>query len=108
VTPPDDMIVSGGENVFPLEIEQVLPVPPRHRRRRSGRRADAEFGQRLAAFVVPKLGSPIDADGVRSIVAAGWRATRSPDVSFVDELPRNTTGKLLRGEVAGRRRVSAA
>jgi fatty-acyl-CoA synthase len=89
------MIVSGGENVFPLEIEEVLlshddvvdvvvvGVP------------DDEFGQRLAAFVV-RAGS-IDADGVRSFVASRLARHKVPrDVTFVAELPRNTTGKLLR------------
>ena len=97
----DDMIVSGGENVFPLEIEEVLlahddiadavviGVP------------DAEFGQRLAAFVVPHPGGSIDADGVRTVVASRLARHKVPrDVTFVDELPRNTTGKLLRGQVA--------
>jgi len=97
----DDMIVSGGENVFPLEIEEVLlshddiadavviGVP------------DAEFGQRLAAFVVLHPGGSIDADGVSTVVAGRLARHKVPrDVTFVDELPRNTTGKLLRGRVA--------
>ena len=93
----DDMIVSGGENVFPLEIEEVLlshadvvdvvvvGVP------------DDEFGQRLAAFIVRAPGGSIDADGVRSFLASRLARHKVPrDVSFVEELPRNTTGKLLR------------
>jgi fatty-acyl-CoA synthase len=94
----DDMIVSGGENVFPLEVEEVLlshddivdvmvvGVP------------DDEFGQRLAASVVRGRGASIDGDGVRSFVASRLARHKVPrDVTFVDELPRNTTGKLLRG-----------
>ena len=90
----DDMIVSGGENVFPLEIEEVLlahddvvdavvmGVP------------DAEFGQRLAAFVVVQPGGSIDADEVRALVASRLARHKVPrDVTFVDELARNTTGK---------------
>jgi fatty-acyl-CoA synthase len=93
----DDMIVSGGENVFPLEVEEVLlshddiidavvvGVP------------DDEFGQRLAASVVRRSGGTIDADGIRSFVAARLARHKVPrDVTFVDELRRNTTGKLLR------------
>jgi fatty-acyl-CoA synthase len=93
----DDMIVSGAENVFPLEVEEVLlslddivdamvvGVP------------DDEFGQRLAAFVVRRPGGSIDADAVRSAVAARLARHKVPrDVNFVDELPRNPTGKLLR------------
>ena len=97
----DDMIVSGGENVFPLEIEEVLlshdditdavvvGVP------------DAEFGQRLAVYIVVRPGGSIDADGVRAVVAGRLARHKVPrDVTFVDELPRNTTGKLLRGQVS--------
>jgi fatty-acyl-CoA synthase len=93
----DDMIVSGGENVFPLEVEEVLlslddvvdamvvGVP------------DDEFGQRLAAFVVRRPGAAIDADVIRSSVASRLARHKVPrDVHFVDELPRNQTGKLLR------------
>jgi fatty-acyl-CoA synthase len=93
----DDMIVSGGENVFPLEVEEILlshddvvdalvvGVP------------DDEFGQRLAASLVRRPGGAIDADGVRSFVAARLARHKVPrDVIFVDELPRNATGKLLR------------
>jgi fatty-acyl-CoA synthase len=94
----DDMIVSGGENVFPLEVEEVLlshddvvdvlvtGVP------------DDEFGQRLAVFVVRRRGASVDADGIRSFVADRLARHKVPrDVTFVAELPRNTTGKLLRG-----------
>lgn len=93
----DDMIVSGGENVFPLEVEELLltlddifdvmvvGVP------------DDEFGQRLAASVVLAPGASIDADGIRSFVASHLARHKVPrDVRIVDELPRNTTGKLLR------------
>jgi fatty-acyl-CoA synthase len=98
----DDMIVSGGENVFPLEIEQVLLSHGDIVDVAVVGVADVEFGQRLAAFVVSKPGSSIDADGVRSIVASRLARHKVPrDVAFVDELPRNTTGKLLRGQVAG-------
>lgn len=94
----DDMIVSGGENVFPLEIEELLlahddiddvvvvGVP------------DDDFGQRLAAAVVRRPGSELDADGVRSLVRGRLARHKVPrDVRFVDEVPRNTTGKLVRG-----------
>ncbi|MEO1063584.1 MAG: AMP-binding protein [Actinomycetota bacterium] len=97
----DDMIVSGGENVFPLEIEEVLldhdgvedavvvGVP------------DDDFGQRLAAMIVTRDGSELDDDAVRAIVRGQLARHKVPrDVRFVDELPRNTTGKLLRGAVA--------
>jgi fatty-acyl-CoA synthase len=97
----DDMIVSGGENVFPQEVEDLLL--------RSADVSDAavfgvdddEFGQRLAAVVVRAPGSSIDADALRAHVAAALARHKVPrEVTFVDELPRNTTGKLLRSKLA--------
>jgi fatty-acyl-CoA synthase len=59
---------------------------------------DDEFGQRLAVFVVRRRGASDDADGIRSFVADRLARHKVPrDVTFVAELPRNTTGKLLRG-----------
>jgi fatty-acyl-CoA synthase len=95
------MIVSGGENIFPQEVEDLLL--------RSADVSDAavfgvdddEFGQRLAAVVVRAPGSSIDADALRAHVAAALARHKVPrEVTFVDELPRNTTGKLLRSKLA--------
>jgi fatty-acyl-CoA synthase len=94
----DDMIVSGGENVFPLEVEEVLLSHDDVVDAMVVGVADDEFGQRLAAFVVRRPGGTIDAEGARSLVAGRLARHKVPrDVTFVDELPRNTTGKLLRG-----------
>ena len=94
----DDMIVSGGENVFPLEVEEMLLEHDDVVDAMVVGVTDDEFGQRLAAFVVRRPGGSIDADAVRSLVGARLARHKVPrDVSFVDELPRNTTGKLLRG-----------
>jgi fatty-acyl-CoA synthase len=93
----DDMIVSGGENVFPLEVEEVLLAHDDVVDVMVVGVADDEFGQRLAAFVVRGPGGSIDADGIRSLVATRLARHKVPrDVTFVDELPRNATGKLLR------------
>ena len=93
----DEMIVSGGENVFPGQIEDLLyahaeideaaivPVP------------DDDFGQRLAAFVVRQEGSMLDEDAVRQYVKEHLARYKVPrDVTFVDSLPRTPSGKLLR------------
>jgi fatty-acyl-CoA synthase len=94
----DDMIVSGGENVFPLEVEEVLLSHDDIVDVMVAGVADDEFGQRLAASVVRRPGASIDADGVRAFVASRLARHKVPrDVTFVDEVPRNTTGKLLRG-----------
>ena len=88
-------------NVFPVEVENllveradvtevaVIGVP------------DAEFGQRLKAFVVPAAGAVLDADEIRSYVRANLARYKVPrDVEFLDALPRNATGKVLRNQLS--------
>jgi len=96
----DDMIVSGGENVFPGEIEELLYAHSDIAEAAVVAVPDEEFGQRLAAFIVPHNGSQLSADDVRAYVKANLARFKVPrDVHFVDELPRTTTGKLLRREL---------
>ena len=96
----DDMIVSGGENVFPAEVEDLL----------AGHDAivevavfgveDEQFGQRLKAVVVLREGASCDADEVKGHVKANLAGYKVPrDVDFVDELPRTSTGKVLKREL---------
>jgi fatty-acyl-CoA synthase len=62
---------------------------------------DEEFGQRLRAFVVPIDGHTPDPDEIKTYVRANLARYKVPrDVVFLDELPRNTTGKVLRRELA--------
>ena len=97
----DEMIVSGGENVFPREVEDlvacidgvdevaVIGVP------------DEEFGRRLRAFVVLADGAQVSAHDVNAHVKANLARFKVPrDVVFLDELPRNATGKVLKRELA--------
>jgi fatty-acyl-CoA synthase len=97
----DDMIVSGGENVFPAEIENLLVSRPDVSDAAVIGVADPDFGQRLRAFVVPAAGATLDAAEVRDHVRANLARYKVPrDVVFLDELPRNATGKVLRGTLA--------
>jgi acyl-CoA synthetase (AMP-forming)/AMP-acid ligase II len=93
----DDMIVSGGENVFPEEVESLLVRHPDIADAAVVGVADPEFGQRLAAYVVPVPGaSPTDTE-LRAYVRDHLARHKVPrDVTIVDSLPRTTTGKLLR------------
>ena len=96
----DDMIVSGGENVFPREVEDLLLTHPDIADAGVVGVADEEFGQRLAAYVVRSPGGKIKAKEVRAVVRAELARHKVPrDVVFVDELPRNPTGKLLRRQL---------
>ncbi len=97
----DEMIVSGGENVFPKEVEDLIS-------RYSGVAdvaaigvEDDDFGQRLRAFVVAegsKKPSEKDIKGHVKKNLAGYKVPR--EIVFLDELPRNATGKVLKRELA--------
>jgi fatty-acyl-CoA synthase len=98
----DDMIVSGGENVFPLEVENLLADHPDIVEASVVGVDDAEFGKRLVAYVVSRPGRELDADAVKSHVRAHLARHKIPrDVLFVKQLPRNETGKVLRKQLTG-------
>ena len=99
----DEMIVSGGENVFPREVEELLVTHPAIADAAAIGVEDAEFGQRLRAFVVRRPGAEVDGDAVRGFVKENLARYKVPrDVVFLDELPRNPTGKILKRELAPR------
>lgn len=107
----DDMIVSGGENVFPQEVEEVLFRHPAVADVAVIGVADDRFGQRLRAVVVPAPGEAPAADELREWVRSSLANYKVPrDLVFRDELPRNPTGKVLRRvliDEAGTARPSA-
>jgi acyl-CoA synthetase (AMP-forming)/AMP-acid ligase II len=96
----DDMIVSGGENVFPQEVEDLLAGHEKIAEAAVFGVDDEKFGQRLKAVVVTKGSADLSEDEVKKYVKsnlAGYKVPR--DVEFVDELPRNATGKVLKREL---------
>jgi len=96
----DDMIVSGGENVFPAEVEDVLARHEQVDDVAVTGVEDDEFGQRLRAYVV--TASELSEDQVKAYVKENLARYKVPrEVVFVDELPRNPTGKLLKAELPG-------
>lgn len=93
----DDMIVSGGENVFPQEVEEVILRHPGVGEAIVVGVPDEQFGQRLVAVVVPREDSTVTADDVQEWVRGNLSNFKVPrQVEFRDELPRNATGKVLR------------
>jgi fatty-acyl-CoA synthase len=93
----DDMIVSGGENVFPQEVENLLEERPDIAEVAVVGVDDVEFGKRLRAFVVSEPDAVQDAAELKQYVKDNLARHKVPrDVVFIDELPRNATGKLLR------------
>ncbi|MET0817793.1 MAG: AMP-binding protein, partial [Solirubrobacteraceae bacterium] len=96
----DDMIVSGGENVFPAEVEELLAGHEAIAEAAVFGVEDEQFGQRLAAVVVVRGEAELSEDDVKRFVKsnlAGYKVPR--DVRFVDELPRTSTGKVLKREL---------
>src|SRR5262249_17747024 len=97
----DDMIVSGGENVYPIEVENLLLEHPAIADAAVIGVPDEEFGQRLKAFVVLRPHTALDGEAVRTHVKANLARHKVPrEVVLVDELPRNATGKLLRSRLS--------
>jgi fatty-acyl-CoA synthase len=96
----DDMIVSGGENVFPAEVEELLITHPAVREVAVVGVEDANFGQRLRAFIALNDGASLTEDEVRDLVKENLARYKVPrDVYFLDNLPRNPTGKVLKREL---------
>jgi acyl-CoA synthetase (AMP-forming)/AMP-acid ligase II len=96
----DDMIVSGGENVFPAEVEDLLAGHEAIAEAAVFGVDDEQFGQRLKAVVVLRDGASLTEEDVKQHVKrnlAGYKVPR--DVQFVDELPRTSTGKVLKREL---------
>ena len=94
----DEMIVSGGENVFPREVEDLLSDHPKIEEAAVVGVEDDDWGQRLAAFVVAKDG--VSEDEVKKYVKENLAKYKVPrDVEFLDELPRNATGKVLKKDL---------
>jgi acyl-CoA synthetase (AMP-forming)/AMP-acid ligase II len=93
----DDIIVRGGENVSPGEIEDVLLEHPAVREAAVVGLPDPEWGEQVVAVVVPAAGETADAAALRRWVRDRLRGSRTPArVDFASALPYTETGKLLR------------
>ncbi len=92
-----DLVVSGGENIYPTEIEAVLAAHPEVAEAAVGGEPDADLGQRVVAAVVLRPGARCDEDALRAFCRgrlAGYKVPRR--LLFVAELPRTSSGKVLR------------
>jgi acyl-CoA synthetase (AMP-forming)/AMP-acid ligase II len=96
----DDTIIRGGENVAPAEIEDVLVQHPAVKEAAVVGVPDEEWGERIAAVIVPNPGIVADPDDIKAFVRKHLRGSKTPDtVTIWPELPYNQLGKLLRREV---------
>ena len=96
----DEMIISGGENVFPREVEDLLYQHPAVLEAAAVGVPDEQFGQRLSVFVVVREGAALSEEDVKQYVRENLARYKVPrTVAFLDELPRNPTGKVLKREL---------
>jgi fatty-acyl-CoA synthase len=96
----DEMIISGGENVFPREIEDLLHQHPAVIEAAAVGVDDEQFGQRLSVFLVVRSGAELSDEDVKEYVRENLARYKVPrTVTFLDELPRNPTGKVLKREL---------
>ena len=96
----DDMIISGGENVYPGQVEEVLRGHPDVDDAVVIGVEDERFGQRLVAYVVLRPGSELTGEDVIAFGRDNLARFKVPrEVHVRDELPRNALGKVLRREL---------
>ena len=99
----DEMIVSGAENVFPREVEDLLADHEAVVEVAVIGVGDEEFGQRLKAFVVVAAGAEASEDELKAHVKTNLASYKTPrEVEFMEELPRNATGKILKRKLCDR------
>jgi acyl-CoA synthetase (AMP-forming)/AMP-acid ligase II len=99
----DEMIVSGGENVYPIEVEKTLAAHPQVAEAAVIGVDDAEYGQRLAAFVVLNAEAGVTPEALKQHVRENLANYKVPrEITVLDELPRNSTGKIVRRELQDR------
>jgi fatty-acyl-CoA synthase len=96
----DEMIISGGENLFPREVEDLLSHHEAVEEAAVIGVDDEQFGQRLRAFVVASADAGVSEDDLKGYVKSNLASYKVPrEIVFLDELPRNATGKILKREL---------
>jgi long-chain acyl-CoA synthetase len=95
------MIITGGENVYPREIEEVLYMLPEVQECAVVGLPDREYGERVTAFIVPRKGYELNSEALRLALKKQLAPYKVPR-SFVSvaELPKNNAGKILKREIS--------
>ena len=92
-----DMIISGGYNIYPREVEEVIAEAPGIDEVAVVGVADADWGQRVVALVTARQGAEVSQDLVRDFCASRLAAYKKPkEVRVVSEFPLNSTGKIAK------------
>ncbi|MCC9195194.1 long-chain fatty acid--CoA ligase [Arthrobacter sp. zg-Y916] len=102
-----DMYVSGGENVYPAEVESALLNVPGVAEAAVIGVPDEQWGEVGKAFIVPEEGAELTAEGIRAAVAHALSRFKIPkQIQFIDDMPRTSTGKLLKTDLRARQGAS--
>jgi len=95
-----DLIITGGENVFPREVEEALYTIPEVQECAVIGLPDKEWGEKVAAFIVPKPGQTVDQDKVKSFLKTRLSGFKVPKKYVIlNEFPKSQAGKILKREV---------
>jgi len=95
-----DMIITGGENVYPREVEEVIYKRPEVELCAVVGLPDREWGERVTAFIVPKPGKTVHPDQLKSFLKSSLSPFKVPKEFFVvDDMPKNPAGKILKREL---------
>jgi len=98
-----DLIITGGENVYPREVEEQLYTRPEVAECSVIGLPDREWGERVAAFIMPKPGCSIVPEEIKSYLKSRLSPFKVPkDYFAVTELPKNPAGKILKRELRKR------
>jgi len=93
----NDLIITGGYNIYPAELERVIAAHPAVAMVAVGSQPDAVKGELAKAYVVLKAGAPADAESILAFCRAHLAAYKVPRaVQFVADLPKTSTGKIMR------------
>lgn len=95
-----DMVITGGENVYPIEVEQVMYQHPAVGEVAVIGLLDEKWGERVVAVVATKPGVEVNVDELREWTRERIAHYKAPkEIRLVDELPRNAAGKILKREL---------
>ncbi|MGD8226133.1 MAG: long-chain-fatty-acid--CoA ligase [Desulfobacteraceae bacterium] len=95
-----DMIITGGENVYPREVEEILYTRPEVEECAVIGLPDKEYGERVTAFIIPKQGQQVDPTQLNSYLKTKLSPFKVPkEFIAVDDLPKSSAGKILKREL---------
>ncbi len=91
------MIIRGGENIYPKEIEDFIYTHPKVKDVQVIGVPDIQYGEEIMAWVIPKEGESITEDEIKTYVKENMAKHKTPRyVKFVDVFPMNAAGKILK------------